>query len=52
MDEYSMGKEIGRGSYASVYLVQEKKTGDKFVMKKIILKDLSPKDVAACMSKA
>lgn len=35
MEAYRELKQIGRGNYGSVYLVQELETGLKFVVKKI-----------------
>ena len=47
MEKYTLGAEIGRGAYASVFLVEENETHQKYVMKKISMKDLSAKDAKA-----
>ena len=40
VDEYKIIKSIGEGTYGTIYEVQNKKTNQKFAMKKVIAKDL------------
>ena len=40
VDEYKIIKSIGEGTYGTIYEVQNKKTNQKFAMKKVVAKDL------------
>ena len=40
VDEYKIIKSIGEGTYGTIYEVQNKKTNQKFAIKKVIAKDL------------
>lgn len=48
LNNYILGKEIGRGSYASVFLATEKSTQTRYVMKRIDMRQLSQKDISSC----
>ena len=39
VDEYKIIKSIGEGTYGTIYEVQNKKTNQKFAMKKVVAKD-------------
>lgn len=41
MEKYEVLEQIGEGSFGEVFLVSSRKTGKKFVMKKIDLKVIS-----------
>jgi len=44
MDQYTIEKEIGKGSYGTVYTCKLKKTNTMYVMKKIPLQNMSERE--------
>lgn len=45
MDKYIFSKEIGRGSFGKVYLIESKQTGIQYVLKQIDLNKMDKKQV-------
>jgi|JI6StandDraft_1071083.scaffolds.fasta_scaffold05827_3 serine/threonine protein kinase len=44
MEDYEIQKSIGTGSFGEVFLAKHRSTGRTFVVKKLKVKDLNPKD--------
>ncbi|KAL0277007.1 UNVERIFIED_CONTAM: hypothetical protein PYX00_004441 [Menopon gallinae] len=45
MDKYNFSKEIGRGSFGKVYLIESRQTGIQYVLKQIDLNKMDKKQV-------
>ena len=44
MNKYELGKQIGKGTFGSVYLVKRKKDGHSFVLKRMKLGNVGTKE--------
>ena len=47
MEKYEVEKAIGKGSYGSVFVVKSKSDGKRYVLKRIGMENLSPKEKMA-----
>lgn len=48
MGKYKVLKKLGQGSYGTVYLVQDSRDGENFVMKKITVSGMTEQELADC----